>query len=121
MNNNELQKLLSQYPGNYDVSVDSAYPWATQIKLVDPYFFVDADNGQIEISIAEEDQISFWHLLKDVPEAKRMCLCKKNTISPVEICIYTEIKKVWLKYASLEELPYETFKYWAYLPPIDCI
>ncbi|HBF67838.1 MAG TPA: hypothetical protein DDW20_00740 [Firmicutes bacterium] len=121
MRNSELQKLLSQYPGDYDVCLDSAYPWDTQIKLVDPYFFIDNDNGQIELSVSEKDEVSFWHLIKDTPEENRMCLCKKNLISPVTVGIYTTPKKVWLEYTTLKEIPYEEFKYWAYLPAIDCI
>lgn len=120
MKNSELQKILNNFPDNYEVFIDAAFPWEEQMYLINPYLFIDTDTGQIEISVSEEGIKSFWCVNNKLPKANKVCLCKENIVSPIKICIYNNIENVWIDYNTFEKIQYEKIKYWAYIPMVDC-
>lgn len=120
MKSKDLQKVLKEYPEDYEICIDTSFPWEEHPHLVDPHLFIDNATGQIEISTPIEEIKSFWNTNNELPKANKVCLCKETTISPIKICSYNDSENIWIEYNTFEKIQYEKIKYWAYIPEIDC-
>lgn len=66
MTNKQFQEYLAQFPDDYQVSVDTTFPWcipASENKK-DPYLYVNTDFGIIEIETKELPEMNMETIKK---------------------------------------------------------